>query len=332
MDIELNGIYTDSLMNLFIEEYNSFNNRFDNVLLEGNIIDTIIDKGKTLIKIIREFFKRILIKIKEFFKKIYKSIKEFVKNKTKNEKEKQIEEYIKSNSNINEANDEVYKKFNEFCNKLKTGEVKILCYYDTPVINYIEKVLRYTENEFSKFDKLDSLYKSLNNISSDPNSMEYQINRVRREVNKELEKIKNIEINEIDIKLPQEESLTSIYLFNDLFNDENFIKCSNDINKLQDNIEKKLNNIKTGLENSVIRGQEILKDSQDKLNKGEKDEKYQKMVDNKWILHSQLVTTSMELITKSTKVLTNRISRLFIVLKTVVKTNEIARNKIYKEF
>ena len=107
LDIELTGIQQEMSLDILLNESNRFDillnesNRFNNreIILEGNIINSIVNFFKRIIDAIKKIFKFIKDKLNDFFKKIRKKITGVNCNNEKGFKEaidKYVNKFIKN--------------------------------------------------------------------------------------------------------------------------------------------------------------------------------------------------------------------------------------------
>jgi hypothetical protein len=74
-NLELAGIQQEMSLNILLDEFNSFNNAIrEEVVLEGNIIESIKKFFKKIIDAVKKFFKLIKDKLIEFFKNVRRKI------------------------------------------------------------------------------------------------------------------------------------------------------------------------------------------------------------------------------------------------------------------
>lgn len=326
---DFDNIYNNYLMETFIDEYNLFYNNINknNIILENNIY---IDKIKSVLVRIKNFFKEIINKIKEFFKNIIKKCKEFISKKFNNfkDKKKLLLIKLKNRSKINEASYEDDEKAYNFddLKRIENGQVVIMYYDNEDIRVYINKNIKNIKDNFSSFDKLNDLYEKYNNCIKN----DYYKIKIKDQIYDEIESnINNIKLSNSEYFYTQQRQIIDV--MNNvitMFSPDNYDIYLNNITALKNDISKKLNNIKDNIENTIklisenlIKFDQLYKDG--KCTKEELNE-----ADTILLNKLQRIGPSVHIVSNATKILTDDILKIINTMNNCLIINEAAFNKI----
>ena len=270
-------------------------------------------------------------KIKEFFKNIFNKAKEFINKKVNDfeNKRKLLLSKIKNKSKLNESikedEDDKNYDFSEL-DKVENGEIVIMYYHQSAVRVYLNINIKNIKNNFSPFDKLNDLYEKYNNSEKFDS---YGI-KIKNKIYNEIEtNINNIKITNSEYyELHQTQISNLLYDIHDMFGIDDYNKNIKDLTSLENDISKKLDNIRNGIKYNV----ELISDAILKFDKYYKDGKCTKEqlseADNMIIDKLKRIGPSFHIVSYATKILTDDILKIVRTMDNCLIINRASIDKL----